>query len=202
MSTTSSTNEKSARRRLPRAERQSQLLQVAWQLIRAEGTDALTLGRLAEEAGVTKPVVYNHFVTREGLLAALYEDFDLRQTALMDAAIAASAPDLEAKARVIASSYVDCVLTQCREIPEVLAALSGSRQLAVVKRQYQQVFIDKCQRLLQPFLGGKEIGLAPMWAMLGAADAVALAATAGEISAEQAATELEQVILAMVARSQ
>jgi AcrR family transcriptional regulator len=56
-----------------------QLLDVAWQLVREEGTEALTLGRLAERAGVTKPVVYDHFVTRAGLLAALYEDFDARQ---------------------------------------------------------------------------------------------------------------------------
>lgn len=201
MSTTLPPSAEPVRRRLSRSERQSQLLQMAWQLIRAEGTDALTLGRLAETAGVTKPVVYDHFVTREGLLAALYEDFDLRQTAIMDAAIAASAAGLEAKAQVIASSYVDCVLSQCREIPEVLAALSGSKQLATLKRDYQQVFIDKCQRLLTPFLGAKGLGLAPMWAMLGAADAVALAATAGQISALQATAELEQVILAMVARS-
>jgi hypothetical protein len=32
------------RRRLSREDRQRQLLDVAWQLIRAEGTDALTLG--------------------------------------------------------------------------------------------------------------------------------------------------------------
>ncbi|NQD94392.1 helix-turn-helix transcriptional regulator, partial [Pseudomonas sp. CrR25] len=68
------------RRRLPRDERQRQLLDVAWRLIREEGTEALTLGRLAEQAGVTKPVVYDHFGTRAGLLAVLYQEFDARQT--------------------------------------------------------------------------------------------------------------------------
>ncbi|MBN2992365.1 helix-turn-helix transcriptional regulator, partial [Pseudomonas cedrina subsp. fulgida] len=52
------------RRRLSREDRSRQLLDVAWQLVRDEGTEALTLGRLAELAGVTKPVVYDHFVTR------------------------------------------------------------------------------------------------------------------------------------------
>ena len=61
------------RRRMSREERQRQLLDVAWRLVREEGTEALTLGRLAEQAGVTKPVVYDHFSTRPGLLAALYQ---------------------------------------------------------------------------------------------------------------------------------
>ena len=85
--TRSQDSSKQPRRRLSREDRQRQLLDVAWQLVRAEGTDALTLGRLAEHAGVTKPVVYDHFSTRSGLLAALYQDFDARQTALMDAAL-------------------------------------------------------------------------------------------------------------------
>ncbi len=85
-----SPDDPSPRRRLSRDERQRQLLEVAWRLVREEGTEALTLGRLAEQAGVTKPVVYDHFGTRAGLLAALYQDYDLRQTALMEAALEAS----------------------------------------------------------------------------------------------------------------
>lgn len=61
----------------------------------------IDVGWLAEAAGVTKPVVYDHFGTRNGLLAALYEDYDVRQTAIIDGAIAASRPTLEDKARVI-----------------------------------------------------------------------------------------------------
>lgn len=190
----------SPRRRLSRDERLRQLLDVSWQLIRAEGTDALTLGRLADEAGITKPVVYDHFGTRNGLLTVLYQDFDVRQTALIDAAIAASRPSLREKASVIASSYVDCVLTQGREIPGVLAALDGSPELAAVKRQYQQTFIEKCQRILGPYAGPKGVPLASLWAMLGAADALSHAAVAGDISEAQAREELRETILAMVKR--
>jgi AcrR family transcriptional regulator len=56
----------------PSREQRRQLLDVAWQLVREEGTEGLSLGRLAEQAGVTKPVVYDHFETRTGLLVALY----------------------------------------------------------------------------------------------------------------------------------
>lgn len=189
------------RRRLSRDERLRQLLDVSWQLIRVDGTDALTLGRLADEAGVTKPVVYDHFGTRNGLLVALYQDFDVRQTALIDAAIATSKPSLKDKANVIATSYIECVLTQGREMPDVLAALDGSPELAAVKRQYQHAFIAKCQRVLAPYAGPKGIAQASLWAMLGAADALSNAAVAADISEIQARDELREIILAMVKRS-
>lgn len=189
------------RRRLPREARTRQLLEVSWALIGNEGTDALTLGRLAEIAGVTKPVVYDHFGTRNGLLAALYEDYDLRQTALFDAAVAAAKATLADKARIIAAAYVDCVLTQGREIQGVLAALSGSPELADVKRRYQKAFIEKCARVLAPFAGPAGVSHASLWAMLGAADALSDAALVGDITAEQAKEELRQTLLGMVKRS-
>lgn len=191
----------SPRRRLPREERTRQLLEVAWQLIGDEGTDALTLGKLAEAAGVTKPVVYDHFGTRNGLLAALYQDYDERQTRLFDAAIDAAAATLQDKSRVIAASYVNCVLTQGREISDVVAALTGSPELAAVKKQYQHAFIEKCAAILAPFCSGKGISTASLWAMLGAADALSDAAVAGDISEEQAQDELQSIILGMVERS-
>ncbi len=71
-------------------------------------------------------MVYDHFGTRAGLLAALYQDYDLRQTALMEAALEASEATLEGRADVIARAYVDCVMQQGREIP----GWSRPRQLA------------------------------------------------------------------------
>lgn len=188
------------RRRLSRDERHRQLLDVAWRLVREEGTDALTLGRLAEQAGVTKPVVYDHFVTRTGLLAALYREFDARQNDLIDAALQASEPTLAAKASVIASSYVDCVLLQGREIPGVIAALAGSPELEKVKREYEAAFMEKCRIALAPFAGSGNIAPAGLRAMLGAAEALSYAAAAGEITAAEAKDELFETIVAMVAR--
>jgi len=189
------------RRRLPREDRHRQLLDVSWRLVREEGTDALTLGRLAEQAGVTKPVVYDHFGTRNGLLAALYQAFDAHQTAVMDAALQTSEPTLAGKAAVIASSYVDCVLLQGREIPGVIAALAGSPELEKIKREYQVAFIEKCRIVLTPFAGGGAIASAGLWAMLGAAEALSNAAAAGEITPAQAQEELFETIVAMVGRS-
>ncbi|MBT2372157.1 TetR/AcrR family transcriptional regulator [Pseudomonas fluorescens] len=197
----SSTETSAPRRRLSREDRLRQLLDVAWQLVREEGTEALTLGRLAEMAGVTKPVVYDHFITRAGLLAALYKDFDERQNALMDAALEASEASPEGRARVIASSYVDCVLLQGREIPGVIAALTGAPELETLKREYEMIFLVKCRDVLAPFAPSGTITLASLRAMLGAAEALSHAAASGEISPAEAQEELFVTINAMVNRN-
>ncbi|AXJ05731.1 TetR family transcriptional regulator [Pseudomonas fluorescens] len=201
MSTTETPESAQPRRRLSREDRQRQLLDMAWQLIREEGTDALTLGYLAEKAGVTKPVVYDHFTTRAGLLAALYQDFDRRQTALMDAALANAEATLSGTATVIATAYVDCVLTQGNEIPGVIAALASTPELERIKREYEAIFLEKCRRVLSPFADGAEIGQPGLRAMLGAAEALSQAAATDEISAEQARDELFATIIAMVERA-
>ncbi len=187
------------RRRLSREDRHRQLLDEAWRLIREDGTEALTLGRLAEQAGVTKPVVYDHFGTRTGLLAVLYREFDQRQTALMDQALARSGPTVADRAAVIAASYIECVLAQGREIPEVIAALTGSPELEKIKRECEKDFIEKCRRALAPFAGA--LPPAALWAMLGAAESLSYAAATGEITAADAHDELVATILDMVARS-
>jgi len=189
-----------ARRRLSRDARYRQLLEASWRLIGEEGTEALSLGRLAEAAGVTKPVVYDHFGTRAGLLAALYRDFDARQTALMDAALREGAADLDARARVIARCYVECVLSQGREIPGVVAALAGSPEMERIKHEYQSAFMAKCHDLLVPFAPDRRLPAAGLWALLGAAESLSYAAAAGAIDAAQAIRALTELIVGIVER--
>lgn len=166
-----------------------------------EGTEALALGRLAEKAGVTKPVVYDHFGTRAGLLAALYREYDANQTSLMTAALQAGEATLASRAAVIASAYVQCVLSQGREIPGVIAALAGSPELDKIKREYETAFMQACREALSPFAPARKIASAGLWAMLGAAEALSYAAATGAISAAQAQDELFETIVAMVARN-
>ncbi|MFC3077938.1 TetR/AcrR family transcriptional regulator [Phenylobacterium terrae] len=190
----------SHRSRLARDERRRQLISVAWAIVQDAGTEALTLGHLAEKAGVTKPVVYDHFGDRNGLLTALYLEFDARQNEQIDAAIAASAPTADARADMLAESYVNCVLAQGREIPGVVAALSGSPELERVRRECESAFLAKCRDALAPASPSGSVGLAGLRAMLGAAEALSNAVIANELSAEEAKAELRAVILAMLAR--
>lgn len=188
------------RRRLLRDDRYRQLIDVAWQLVREEGTDALTLGRLAESAGVTKPLVYGHFATRNGLLAALYREFDDRQTALIDVALETGEKTLAGRAMVIAASYVNCVVEQGRELPGVISALASSPELQLVKSECEAAFMEKCRLVLVPFAAQGRVSLPGLRAMLGAAEALSFSATANEISVDEAKKELSHTIVDMVLR--
>ena len=189
------------RRRMSRADRLRQLLDVAWRVVRERGSDALTLGRLAEQAGVTKPVVYDHFATRATLFAALYEDFDQRQAVRMDAAIAASEATLEGVASVVASSYVDCVLLQGQEIAGVIATLSSTPELETIKREYEATFLAKCRAWFSPFLKSGALGLSSLHAIVGCAESLSAAAARGDVSPQDAKDELSAVIVAIVQRA-
>ncbi|MEQ9887300.1 TetR/AcrR family transcriptional regulator [Pectobacterium zantedeschiae] len=189
-----------ARQRLSREERHIQLIQAAWQIIREEGTEALTLGHLAEQAGVTKPVVYDHFTNRSGLLAALYKEYDARQTAIMDDMIRKTEPVLEKLATVIATSYIDCVLLQGREMPNVMAALTGTPELEQIRQEYDAIFTEKCRDLFAPFCSAQPLHDAALRAMLGSAEGLSYAAVKGIITEQQAKDELFHVIISMVQR--
>ena len=188
-----------SKKRLPKEQRNRQLMAVAWSIVRSEGTDALTLGYLAERAGVTKPVVYDHFGTRTGLLGVLYEEYDSRQNALMDEALRTSGTSLSAVAEVIATNYVNCVLEMGREMPGVSAALDGSPELNALKKEHEAAFVAKCRNALQPF-AKQPIGPAGMRAIVGAAEAVSFAAAAGEFDPADAKNEIYDAIVRIVKR--
>jgi AcrR family transcriptional regulator len=59
--------------RLPRAQRREQLLDVTKRIVGEHGLHAVSIERVAREAGITRPVVYEHFADLSGLLEALLE---------------------------------------------------------------------------------------------------------------------------------
>ena len=67
---TSATDAAAPRRRLPRAAREQQLLDVAEQVLAEQGYTAASMDDIAIRAGVTKPVLYSHFGSKEGLVVA------------------------------------------------------------------------------------------------------------------------------------
>ena len=158
------------RQRLTREERRKQLIEVAWHIIREEGTDALTLGYLATQAGVTKPVVYDHFDSRSGLFAALYAEYDQRQSVKMDEILRNTEPRAETLASAIANAYIECVLLQGREMPSVMAALAGTPELEKIKQECITAFTAKCRQYFSPLCESENLSEAAILAMLGSAD--------------------------------
>ena len=55
---------------MPRARREEQILTVAEQVFAERGYQATTMEDIAERVGVTKPLIYEYFGSKEGLLAA------------------------------------------------------------------------------------------------------------------------------------
>lgn len=189
-----------ARTRLSRADRYAQLIEQAWALVRSEGADALTLGRLAERADVAKPVAYSHFASRAALLAALFTEFDERQTAMLEEYLASGDESLHGRASAIAESYVGCALAQGRELTGVLAALEGSPELERVKRESEQAYSERCREILAPFGGADGISPASITAIFGAADALSQAAVSGALSPDHAKGELTTLIVTVAGR--
>ncbi|MCJ0891530.1 TetR/AcrR family transcriptional regulator [Rhodococcus sp. ARC_M5] len=190
-----------ARTRLSRSDRYDQLVEVSWALVRAEGADALTLGRLAEHAGVAKPVVYSHFASRAELLAALFTEFDDRQTVMLEESLDSSAASLDGRARAIADSYVGCALAQGRELTGVLAALEGSPELEQVKRSAERAYSERCRSILEPYCPSGEIPAPSITAIFGAAEALSQAAVSGSLKPEEATGELAELISAVVGKA-
>ena len=60
--------------RLPAARRRRQLLDVALRVFAERGFDGTSMSELAEAAGVTKPVLYQHFGSKRDLYLELLED--------------------------------------------------------------------------------------------------------------------------------
>ncbi|OMC05064.1 transcriptional regulator [Mycobacterium sp. NS-7484] len=61
------------RRRLSAADRRAQLLDVARDIVADDGYPALTIERVASQAGVTRTVVYQQFTDLSGLMTALLD---------------------------------------------------------------------------------------------------------------------------------
>jgi len=61
------------RRRMPRAEREDEMLNAAGEAFAAHGFHEASMDAIAEAAGISKPMLYNYFGSKHGLYAAYVE---------------------------------------------------------------------------------------------------------------------------------
>jgi AcrR family transcriptional regulator len=74
VSTTSRTaRRRPTKRRLPRADREAQLIEIGLARFARDGFHGVSVDEIAAAAGVTKPIVYTHFGSKEGLFVACAE---------------------------------------------------------------------------------------------------------------------------------
>lgn len=188
-----------AGKRLSKAQRRQQLMDVAYDIVRQDGTDGLTLARLAEAAGVSKPVAYEHFGTRGGLLLALYREYDDRQNARMREALAVGGRSLPDTAAILARSYVDCGVSSGAEIRAITAALTASDDTEGQLQDCYGTFLAECRQALEPLPGVDRRRLdAALLAFIGAAEALVHAAATGALTPEAATRTLTDMLVGAV----
>ncbi|HEX8661054.1 MAG TPA: TetR/AcrR family transcriptional regulator [Brevundimonas sp.] len=167
---------------------------MAWAVVGRDGADALTLARLAAEAGVAKPVVYSHFPHRNDLLLALYQEFDEDQSLRLEAALREAEVTLPARAEALSRCYVDCFVSQTRRIPGVSAALDAAPDLSRHKAYCERRYGERFRAALAPFASHGTVSRATLRGILGAADGLSRGAAAGDISEDEARRELCRLI--------
>lgn len=185
------------KRRLSRADRQDQLLRTALTMVREEGTSALTLARVAERAGVTKPVAYDHFGSTAGLLVSLYKAIDQDQSRALFDAMAEEPHDLASAARRIADAYMHCYADTSGEWQAVAGALRGNPEMDAIHRELLSGYVDRFGTALGQYsaLPSTAIRLRCV-GLVGAAEALASDMVRGEMRECEAAGGLAALIVA------
>ena len=189
-------------RKMARQDRRKQLLDKALTIVREEGTDALTLGHLAEYAGVSKPIAYEHFGTRSGLLIALYQLLDDQQVDKLVAALEQAPKYLEDVARTLSYAYMDCCRSMGPEWSAISAALKGDEQMEAFQLQLIDDYVDSYCSILAPYssldrqqLRSRCVGI------IGAAEAIAREMMRDKLEVSAAADLLRSLIMSWLAPS-
>jgi AcrR family transcriptional regulator len=101
-------SQSTAKRRMRGPERRAQLLAVARTVFGRSGFHRVSMDEVAKEAGVTKPILYDHFPSKKELYVALLEA-DLRELSENVRAALAGSPGNRERIRASFQAYFDFV---------------------------------------------------------------------------------------------
>jgi len=132
---------------MPRTERRNQLLGVAGRIVAEGGIGALTMETLAEAAGVSKPVVYEHWGNSEAVAVALLDAYFNASVEVVDAA-ARDASTLSEYLSLAVDAQFD-FHSEGRLSPwGITNGYSSSERLNEAYRQLQKVTLETFEDLL------------------------------------------------------
>ncbi|MDQ0996566.1 AcrR family transcriptional regulator [Phyllobacterium ifriqiyense] len=190
-----------AAKKMPKAQRRDQLLSIALDIVRDEGTDALTLGYVAEKAGVSKPIAYEHFGTRSGLLIALFEQLDQQQIDQLAAAIAEAPKRLEDVARVVSDAYMACYQSIGAEWSSISAALRGDEVMDEIQCGLIDSYVDLYCSILAPYtkITADDLRLRCV-GIVGAAEAISREMIRDKLEEKAAAAVLQSLIVTWLSK--
>ncbi len=195
-----SQTETAPRTRLSRADRRQQMLDVARSLIEEQGADALTLALVAEKAGVSKPMAYDHFETRTGLLLALLEDADRHYEGVARARIAAAPETVDAIAAIVAETYVACSLEAGPAAAALTAAIEANGDACDAGRASRDLHANQFAEAFAPVLAAGDPRAHLIFVgLVAAANTLCAELTAGRISDAAAKDTLTHLLTTSIA---
>jgi AcrR family transcriptional regulator len=127
--------------RLKAAQRREQLIDVATKLFAKTGYEATTTAAIAYAAGVTEPILYRHFKSKQELFVAIVRDVS-RHTLEQWQVLIADITDPAEKIRIISAAMTDHMKRLADYYHVLHGALATSRDkkvLAVMREHYQQI---------------------------------------------------------------
>jgi AcrR family transcriptional regulator len=129
------------KQRLTGADRRVQLMEVGRAVFASNGYEATSIEEVAQRAGVSKPIVYEHFGAKEGLYAAIVDrEMDKLVTRVSDA-IGQGSPRERFEAAVLA------FMAYAKEEPAGFAVLTRDSPSAAARRGLTRVIDDLAQRV-------------------------------------------------------
>jgi AcrR family transcriptional regulator len=136
-------------KRMDKDARREQLLSTAVSIIKERGAEALTLATVAEQAGVTKPIAYNHFENKENLLKQIYQDIDNRLIESIQIAKESSSQSVTDTVSILCESYFNCMLTNSKIYGLTIAALKCYPNNADISKNIQDFFVGAYSDIFQ-----------------------------------------------------
>ena len=149
--------------RVPRPVRERQLVELGEQLFAERGFAKASMDELARRAGVTKPVIYELFGSKEGLFRACLEGLALRMAEeIADAARAADtaeAPDPEARLRAGGLAFLRFA-SENRVAYELLYEGRFSDAATTVRRRQAALILELMRELAPENVDPRELEVA------------------------------------------
>jgi AcrR family transcriptional regulator len=144
--------------RVPRAVRRRQLVELGEELFLERGFAKASMDELARRAGVTKPVIYELFGSKEGLFNACLEGLALRlATQIADAARAGTDPESRLRAGGLAFLRF---ATENRVAYELLYEGRFSEEAAKVRRRQATLILELMREMALDDVDPRELEVA------------------------------------------
>jgi AcrR family transcriptional regulator len=183
-------------KRLTKEARREQLLAVAKALLARDGAQEMTLASVAARAGVSKPIAYDHFGSRSGLLVALLAETSRYYETDAEAKIAAAPASLPAIAKIVATAYVKCAVEAGPAVTVLAAAAEADANARAAGRAMQQTHANSFQRAFSAVLDANAAALPLLFrGLVAAANAICDDRTQEKITTQAAIEALNHLLV-------